>query len=885
MGAQFKKMPDGRCELRFENGDYYLGEMSGNAITGEGIYRYADGRVYEGQFVNGAWHGFGKATFTDGSCYEGDWVQNIRQGQGKCSWSDGTRYEGSFDGDLFHGKGTMYYADGRIYDGGWDHNDWHGYGKAIFQNEGETYEGDWVHNVRQGHGIRTFSDPSGVLLSREEGEFANNQLWGQTQIRWNDGSELTGVIHGYEPVGIVRMQYGDRHSDDALRSCLYEGPMVIINQAFNKQGEGTFTDARGVVYKGPFDKDQKEGIFEITYPDGSSEAAEFRGGAKVREVRERTWPARQARQGDDSPDRGMKGPGENRTMEAPKKAGGPALKKGENFLKAGSTGNERYSPEIQPYFEGVIGMHSVKEQLDSMYKRLRIDAMRQQTLGMSGDQMGYYFILTGNPGTGKTTVARIIGRMLHDLGFLPADTYIEVDRSRIVGQYIGQTAIKTSEVIDSARGGTLFIDEAYSLYKKGDEKDFGTEAIDTLLKDMEDHRGQYCVILAGYREPMRDLIRNANPGLASRFDRKIHIEDYSPEELVDILVSMADQKGFLIPKEAKQVILARIGREKVDDTFDNARFARRLLDEAIEKQAIRLSENLKDLRPEDLQVLEAEDFGSADGEESTLEGCMEKLNSLVGLEQVKEEVNGFVRAVRIQNESRKRGLSIAANPIPMNMVFAGNPGTGKTTVARLLSRIYYHLGLLKRPDVYVECVRADLVGRYQGETALKVKDVVRSALGGILFIDEAYSLVAGDGDTFGTEAVNTLVSEIENNRENLAVILAGYTDRMQEFLDSNPGLRSRLPRIVEFADYTAEELTDIFFFDLKGRGYNVEVPRQKVLERLQREMEAKDFGNARGVRNLCDKVIAGHNERINRMDLSALSNEAIVTITEEDMAD
>ena len=546
-------------------------------------------------------------------------------------------------------------------------------------------------------------------------------------------------------------------------------------------------------------------------------------------------------------------------------------------------GNGKYAAELQPYFADVIGMESVKDQLDKLYKRFRIDSMRQKTLGLKQSKQGYYFIITGSPGTGKTTVARIIGRMLCDMGILPEETLVEVDRSKLVGEYIGQTAKLTSAAIESARGGTLFIDEAYSLFKKGDTKDFGSEAIDTLLKDMEDHRGEYCVIMAGYADEMNEMMRLANPGLASRFDHKVTIGDYSADELTDILVSMAASKHFLIKKEARPVILAMIEREKIDETFDNARYARRLLDEAIERQAMRLSEMSGELGAEQLQVLEADDFGKPQSDVSTLDSCMAQLNELTGLEGVKSEIQSFVRGVRIQNESRKRGLLISSAPAQINMVFTGNPGTGKTTVARLLSRIYYHLGLLKRPDVFVECVRADLVGRYQGETAIKVKEAVHRAFGGILFIDEAYSLVMGENDSFGIEAVNTLVSEIENNRENLAVILAGYTKEMSEFLDSNPGLRSRLPRVVEFEDYTPVQLAEIFRKELAKRGYEVKVSDEKLVPLIEENIKAKDFGNARGVRNLCDKVVEKHNERINESDLSELSDADFITIADEDL--
>ena len=770
-------------------------------------------------------------------------------------------YRGEMINDTFTGQGYMEYKDGKVYNGHLNNGNWDGYGIATFPlSDGsyEIYKGYWKNNLRQGKGTTTFQDADMTIRSTHDTCYNNDLIDGPLVSRFSDGTVVSGSsFYNYAPRGPMKIEYGKDYFDESLQGCVHEGLFTYENSWYVRNGEGKFTDKRGIVYAGNFVNNKKEGMFEVTYPDGRKEKKEYTDDKETFAIHMR----------DTSFDAGKK-----------------PEKDTERYLEAKPVDNEKYAKELQPYFDTIIGMDTVKEQLDKMYKRFRIDQMRQKALGMAQGKQGYYFIITGNPGTGKTTVARIIGKMLYDMGILENDVFVEVDRSKLVGQYIGQTAIQTQEIIDSARGGTLFIDEAYTLYHKNDDKDFGKDVIDTLLKDMEDHRGEYCVILAGYANEMNEMIRDANPGLASRFDHKLTIKDYSPEELVDILITMADAKGFFIEKDAKEVILALINKEKIDDTFDNARYARRLLDATIERQALRLSENLDTLAMEDLQVLKAEDFGKIDKDVSSLDSCLEKLNSLIGLGSVKEEVNGFVRAIRIQNESRKRGLSIADNPLSLNMVFTGNPGTGKTTVARLLGEIYYHLGLLKRPDVFTECVRADLVGRYQGDTALKVKDVIRKSLGGILFIDEAYSLVMGDGDSFGIEAVNTLVSEIENNRDKLVVILAGYTKEMNEFLDTNSGLRSRLSKVIEFPDYTLDELVQIFRRDMKKRGYTLDASEEALKDLIGKEMKKKDFGNARGIRNLCDKVISRQNERINSLDLSSLSNETILTITDSDLS-
>ena len=353
---------------------------------------------------------------------------------------------------------------------------------------------------------------------------------------------------------------------------------------------------------------------------------------------------------------------------------------------------------------------------------------------------------------------------------------------------------------------------------------------------------------------------------------------------LNILVSMAAKQNYYIREEAREIILREFSKQKVDDRFDNGRCSRRILDRAIERQAERLSANMEEIRDEDLWTLLPEDFGTLSIDEETLQDSLSKLDALIGLSSVKKEVRVMTDLMTVWNESRKRGLSTADSGYTMNLVFTGNPGTGKTTVARLIGEIYYHIGLLKRADTFVECTRADLIGEHMGETAPKVKEKVQSALGGILFIDEAYSLVSDEQDSYGREAVATLVSEIENHRDNLAVILAGYTDEMEEFLSTNPGLNSRFPKRLEFPDYTVEELTEMFRYNMKKRGYILDVDEETLAGWIGIESQKPDFGNGRGVRNLCDRTIERQSARIaSSEDMASLTDEELITITDSDI--
>ncbi len=543
-------------------------------------------------------------------------------------------------------------------------------------------------------------------------------------------------------------------------------------------------------------------------------------------------------------------------------------------------------PVIEEAFSGIIGMESVKRELVSFYNIARLEKLREQQLGVSGNESrSYNFVLYGNPGTGKTTVARIIGKVLYALGIRSEDKFMEVDRSRLVSEYVGQTAKNVQKALEEVKGGTLFIDEAYSLYKKDDSKDFGQEAIDTLLKDMEDHRTDYSVILAGYRSQMTEMLNHANPGFRSRFTYHIVIPDYTDEELLQIAATVAESHHYRIEEKGYDALRKRIDRERIDETFGNARFIREVINDAEKNLANRLVA-MGNFEREDLTVLRAEDIFPEEKESGGLTGLLDELNALTGLAAVKKSVSELLDQIAVQKEAERRGIKRSSSAGSLHMAFKGNAGTGKTTVARLLGKLLAEMGILKRGDVFVEVTRADLVGQYQGHTAARVKDVVRSAMGGVLFIDEAYSLVKDSGDSFGQEAVDTLVAEMENHRDALVVILAGYTDDIDRFLAANQGLRSRVTRDLFFEDYTVDDMVSIFAGMAKKENVLMdEALLPPLRDRIAQESRTPNFGNGRGVRNLFEAVCSKRDQRVAAMlrQGAVLADEDFLRLTESDL--
>ena len=525
---------------------------------------------------------------------------------------------------------------------------------------------------------------------------------------------------------------------------------------------------------------------------------------------------------------------------------------------------ERSLDDILSDLDRYIGMDEVKKAVREIAFTVHNNMQRAQRGLGEQEKMGIHIVLTGNPGTGKTTIARKLGEILEAIGYLDSGHVVEVDRAKMVSPYQGETPKVVDRLCDKAIGGILFVDEAYTLAplsQSGERDNQGAQALEQLMKRMEDDRGKFVVIAAGYRSEMENLFR-INVGFRSRFSYFLNIDDYTPDQLFQIMEVFAREKKYQFAADAKELTLKMItelynSREK---DFANGRTMRQLFDKICAKQAERLQKvDISTLTNDELMTIVVDDIPYEAPQTVDYTDCLAKLNGMVGLAAVKKEISNLAAFLNLQI---RRGETNTFQG--KHYVFTGNPGTGKTTVARIMADVFRTLGILSRGQL-VEADRSKLVAGYSGQTAIKTNQLIDSAMGGVLFIDEAYTLKSNDQDSFGAEAIDTLLKRLEDDRGKFICIVAGYTDQMHDFIDTNPGLKSRFTQTIHFEDYTPDELTEIFINLAKGKNFTVDEETRGAVHRQFEQLylrRDKNFGNAREARRIFDQTVERQSQRL-----------------------
>lgn len=505
--------------------------------------------------------------------------------------------------------------------------------------------------------------------------------------------------------------------------------------------------------------------------------------------------------------------------------------------------------QILADLDNYIGLQTVKDEIKAIVRNVK---MRKES-GVKEKLLKDHFIFTGNPGTGKTTFARIFGEVLNAVGALPTGQFVEVSAKDLIGRYLGDTEEKVKEYVNKAMGGVLFIDEAYALNQStggAEGGSFGMDAVNTLITLLENRKGEFVCVMAGYTKEMNEFMR-MNPGIPSRCNVIIEFPDYNARELEQLFRMMltrnAECTEFSLDSKTEEMLPKVFDRMylKRSETFGNAREVRNLFDLAVKRHRLR---NAAD------NVFSYADIVGEDAIEGiSVDEIMKELDGFVGMNSVKSAIRRIAKEVAVQQQLIEMG-EVSEGLTRYNFIITGNPGTGKTTVARTFGKIFKALGVTSTDHV-TEKVPKDIISKYVNESDKLMNDAVNEAMGGVLFLDEAYDLEPMDEaghstSSEGKKAVQTLLTRMENDAGKFVVICAGYPKQMNDWLGSNDGLKRRFSHFIHIDDYTAEELMEIYERAAKTRRYNFQLAneevRMKVLNMFRGMVAMKDqkFGNA-----------------------------------------
>lgn len=512
-------------------------------------------------------------------------------------------------------------------------------------------------------------------------------------------------------------------------------------------------------------------------------------------------------------------------------------------------------------------------------KRIYQEAINENV----GHTRHYGYLFTGNRGTGKRSSAKKMFEALRAID-PEVSSWVEIPAAQLFEPSNGFASI--NDTLSDNRKSMVYISDAEDLSMKGLLSQTGIEILATRLKT----ETSVTVVLSGRRTELLQLV-NSCQAAKEIFIYQFHFDDFKPEELINIAVSYAKDHGYRFTEGALHDLFNYFGYEYKmrGSEFGNIHFVHHIIDDMILPALIQRmvnSSNQIEAASEEATTIISEDIPKVRHRDP--KKAIERLESLVGLENIKESIMAHASLVNLNK--RRMELGLFNHMPPMHMVFTGNPGTGKTTVAELIGEIYYGMGVLSSGHL-VEVDRSKLVGQYIGDTEKNTLNAIKSAAGGVLFIDEAYNLFADDTDTrdYGHRVIETLLTYLSMEQTNMIVVLAGYTIEMENLLKSNPGLKSRFSYIFHFNDYTPEQLMKIGGFVMKKEQYKITPEAEKKLTQyVINAYNNKDehFGNGRFItRLLTTRIIPNVSDRLYRMKADKVTEDDLVTITEADVPD
>ena len=542
--------------------------------------------------------------------------------------------------------------------------------------------------------------------------------------------------------------------------------------------------------------------------------------------------------------------------------------------------------------DAYIGLNDFKSEVGRVQKQLELSYKNDRL--MIGDidkaikNLCYRF--EGESGVGKTMAAKLFTKFLWRAGMISSE------KPRIVyslGAFMKNYELQHSDSCcedvkfnDENQGYNVLLIENLHQAEESDLIDF--------LDNMSELKNQYLVIVCGTKKEFEKFDKNIK-SFKSKFPRTIEFDEYTTSEMIDILKGIVKENNYEIDELSYDIITKQFEKAKKVPNFGNAIFVKNYAESIMNNSLNRVFDNDsnvtkdckaytitdEDINSVDMMALLGNEYGKID----TYENSITELDRLIGLMPVKNYIKSYIAKSKIDEMKRSKGL-IKDDGLNVHLCFTGNPGTAKTTIARQLARILYINGIISKPDI-VECGLSDLQGEYLGQTSPKVIEKFEEAKGGVLFIDEAYAL--NNDDTYSRQAIDTIVAQMENHREEVIVIFAGYREPMEEFIKSNPGLKGRVSRFLEFPDYSIDELMLIFDKMLEDSNYILEDEsntKEYVRKCIEEKMSKEDFANGREVRLLIENAIINQSMRLyndKQKDLS--DNDKLMTLKLTDFVD